>query len=124
MYGFYLERWAVAIDSTIHSIGSHPYGHPEWTLLPSWDGVALINSMESLSWFAGGSFILGGMVTDNQKLVNYGLSIADAAGAVYNMAMTGLGGEFVTWTDESDCNIRDGNTCDPDNSLWISDGRF
>ena len=78
--------------------------------------------MESLSWFAGGSFILGGMVTKNQTLVNYGLSIADTAGAVYNMTTTGLGGEFVTWTDN--CDVRDGNTCDPNDSLRISDGRF
>ncbi|THY29941.1 glycoside hydrolase [Aureobasidium pullulans] len=88
LYESYLERWLVAADSTIRLIGSHPYGHPEWTLLPSWDGTDLQNSMESLSWFAGGNFILGGMITDNQTLVDYGLSIADAAGAVYNSTRT------------------------------------
>ena len=68
--------------------------------------------MESLSWFAGGNFILGGMVTDNRTLVDYGLSIADAAGAVYEMTTTGLGGEFVTWT--TTCDDSGGNTCDPE----------
>lgn len=76
--------------------------------------------MESLSWFAGGSFILGGMVTDNQTLVDYGLSIADAAGATYDMTVTGLGGEFVTWT--TDCGA--GEECDPNDSLHVSDGRY
>jgi mannosyl-oligosaccharide alpha-1,2-mannosidase len=122
VYELYLERWLVAVDSTMRSIGSHPYGHPEWTLLPSWNGANLQNSMESLSWFAGGSFILGGMVTDNQTLVDYGLSIADAAGAIYNSTQTGLGGEFVTWS--TSCEISETNSCDPKNSIRISDGRF
>ncbi|KAK3626633.1 hypothetical protein LTR56_019699 [Elasticomyces elasticus] len=118
LYGTYLDRWLVAADSTMRSIGSHPYGHPEWTLLASWDGSLLEQRMESLSWFAGGSFILGGMVTDNQTLVDYGLSIADAAGAVYNMTTTGLGGEFVTWNTSCE------GTCDPRDSIQIADGRY
>nr|POE74712.1 mannosyl-oligosaccharide alpha-1,2-mannosidase [Quercus suber] len=119
-YGFYLERWLVAADSTIQSIGSHPYGHPEWTMLSSWDGSNLHQQMESLSWFAGGNFILGGMVTDNQTLVDYGLSMADAAGAIYAMTATGLGPEFVTWTINCDA----GKTCDPNKSIQISDGKY
>ncbi|CAD0113795.1 unnamed protein product [Aureobasidium uvarum] len=122
LYEFYLERWLVAADSTIRSIGSHPYGHPEWTLLPSWNGENLQNSMESLSWFAGGDFILGGMVTDNQTLVDYGRSIANAAGAIYNPTKTGLGGEFVTW--DTICEASGSNPCDPHDSIQISDGRF
>ena len=80
------------------------------------------NTMETLSWFAGGSFILGGMVTDNQTLVDYGLSIADAAGAVYKMTTTGLAGEFVTWT--TTCATSDGNACDPSDSIRITDGKY
>lgn len=75
--------------------------------------------MESLSWFAGGNFILGGMVTNNQTLIDYGLSIANTAGAVYNMTTTGLGGEFVIWADTCDA-----DDCDPNHSLQISDTRF
>lgn len=78
--------------------------------------------MESLSWFAGGNFLLGGMVTNNQTLVDYGLSIADAAGAIYNSTKTGLGGEFVTW--ETTCNASASHLCDSENSFRISDGRF
>ncbi|KAH0078466.1 alpha-1,2-mannosidase, partial [Aureobasidium melanogenum] len=122
LYGLYLERWLIAADSTIRSIGSHPHGHSEWTLLPSWNGLTLQNSMESLSWFAGGNFILGGMVTNNQTLVDYGLSIADAAGAIYNSTQTGLGGEFVTWN--TDCEASENDSCDFETSIRISDGRF
>jgi mannosyl-oligosaccharide alpha-1,2-mannosidase len=122
LYGSYLDRWLIAADSTIRWIGSHPYGHPEWTLLPSWDGASLQNSMESLAWFAGGNFILGGMITGNQTLVDYGLSIADAAGAMYNSTKTGLGGEFVTWS--TTCDAGGENACESDETFRISDGKF
>ena len=123
IYGFYLERWLVAADSTITAIGSHPYGQPDLTLLPTWEGRLLDNSMESLSWFAGGNFILGGMVTNNQTLVDYGLSIADTAGAVYHMTATGLGAEFVTWTTSCQDSSR-ANACNPKNAIKITDSRF
>lgn len=100
-------------------IGSHPYGHPELTLLATWNGENTDKRMESLAWFAGGNFILGGMVTDNQTLLDFGLQIADAAGAVYDLTATGLGPEFVTW--ETGC---DGIRCDPRDSIKTSDGRF
>lgn len=120
-YSHYLDRWLLAADSTIRYIGSHPYGHPEWTLLPSWSGTALTRRMETLSWFAGGSFLLGGMVTKNQTLLDFGLSIANTAGQTYNMTATGLGGEFVTWT--SDCD-GDDDSCDADTSLQTTDARY
>jgi mannosyl-oligosaccharide alpha-1,2-mannosidase len=91
-------------------------------LRTSWNGPNLQNSIESLSWFAGGNFILGGMVTDNQTLVDCGLSIADAAGAIYNSTQTGLGGEFVTWS--TSCETSETNSCDPKDSIRMSDGRF
>lgn len=88
----------------------------------SGDGTTLQNSMESLSWFAGGNLILGGMVTNNQTLVDYGLSIADAAGAAYRSTATGLGGEILSWTTA--CDDSASEACDPDGSIRISDARF
>lgn len=119
MYGDYLDRWLLAADSTISSIGSHPYGHPEWTLLARWENGALRNSMDSLSWFAGGNIILGGMVMDNKTLIDFGLSIADTAGAIYAMTSTGLAGETIAW--DTDC---EGDNCDPAKSIRITDGNF
>ena len=78
--------------------------------------------METLCFFAGGNFVLGGMVTSNATLVAYGLSIADAAGAVYNMTTTGLGGEFVTWY--SDCGDESEEVCTSANSINVVDGRY
>lgn len=74
--------------------------------------------MDSLAWFAGGNFILGGMVTANQTLLDFGLSIADAAGAIYQKTTTGLGPEFVAWDPTCE------GSCDPDDALQIADPKF
>ncbi|KAK5111684.1 hypothetical protein LTR62_004790 [Meristemomyces frigidus] len=127
VYEPYLERWKVAVDSTIRYIASHPYGRPEQTLLPYWEGTNLFNVMDSLSWFAGGNFILGGMVTGNQTVLDFGLSIADTGGAMYAMTTTGLGAEFVVWTD--DCNTAFAeqyhlSPCNGSNSVQVSGPEF
>ncbi|KAI7484813.1 glycoside hydrolase [Hortaea werneckii] len=123
VYSTYLDRWRVAADSTIRYIASHAYGHPEWTLLPYWEGQRRFNAMDSLSWFAGGNFVLGGMITGNQTFVDFGLSIADTAGAMYSMTATGLGGEFVMWTEDCLGNWGEG-PCTANNSVRLSDSSF
>lgn len=87
----------LAADSTMRHIASSAYGHPETVFLPFWDGKRLSNAMDSLSWFAGGNFVLGGMITGNETLLDFGLRIADTAGAVYAETRTGLGGEYTEW---------------------------
>lgn len=79
--------------------------------------------MDALSWFAGGNFILGGMVTGNQTLIDFGLSIANTAGAVYNMTATGLGGEFIWWTETCSADWVE-DPCTPDNSFRLSTMEF
>lgn len=119
----YLERWKLAAESTIQYIASHPYGHPDWTLLPQWDDTLLGNTMDSLTWFTGGNFILGGMVTKNQTLIDFGLSIADTGGALYMSTPTRLGGEFVWWTDNCKSTWGAGK-CTPDTSVQFSTKTF
>lgn len=123
-YASYLEPWQLAVDSTIQFIGSSPWGYANWTLLPTWTEKVLSRSMDSLSWFAGGNFILGGMVTKNQTVIDYGLSIADTAGAIYSMTATGLGPEYVSWKTECDPED-DGMDCkDPRTSVTFTDTHF
>ncbi|KAK3116813.1 hypothetical protein LTR53_002448 [Teratosphaeriaceae sp. CCFEE 6253] len=126
-YTDHLERWMQAASSTIRHIASHPYGRPEWTMLPYWEAGKLVHAMDAASWFSGGNFILGGTVTGNQTLVDFGLSIADAAGAVYATTATGLGGEFVVWTD--DCSAAyveeyELAHCNGNNSFQISNPEY
>ncbi|EMC93303.1 glycoside hydrolase family 47 protein [Baudoinia panamericana UAMH 10762] len=126
-YAMYLDRWKLAVDSTIRYLASHPVGHPEWTLLPYFTGRYLSNAMDSLSWFAGGNIILGGMALRNQTLIDFGLTIADTSGAMYEMTKTGLGGEFIVWTN--DCSqgfLHDFNLteCNASNSVQITSNDF
>ena len=79
--------------------------------------------MYSLSWFAGGNFILGGMVTSNQTLVDFGLMIADTAGALYKHTAAHLGPEWVHWTP--DCSSAWGEKhCSGYNSVRPADTSF
>lgn len=66
--------------------------------------------------------LLAFQVTRNETMVSYGLSLADTAAAVYSMAPTGLGGEFVSWT--TDCDGWADDCLSNNNSVRVSDGRF
>ncbi|KAF2722008.1 glycoside hydrolase family 47 protein [Polychaeton citri CBS 116435] len=123
MYSSYLDRWLVAVDSTIRFLNSHPYGRPDWQLLPYWQDDMLINYMETLSWFAGGNFILGGMVTKNETITDFGLNIADTAGKLYASTITGLGPEYVAWTETCDSDWVE-QPCDAESSIHITDARY
>jgi mannosyl-oligosaccharide alpha-1,2-mannosidase len=63
-------------------VASKPFGRAKEVFLPFWEDQRRSNAMVSLSWFSGGNFILGGMVTHNQTLVNFGVVIANTAGAL------------------------------------------
>lgn len=122
-YAPYLERWMLAADSTMRSISSKPFGRTDEVFIPFWEGQRLFNAMDSLSWFAGGNYIFGGMVTGNETLIDFGLKIADAAGALYKRTASGLGPEWVHWTP--DCSSAWGEEpCDGRNSVRPADGSF
>jgi mannosyl-oligosaccharide alpha-1,2-mannosidase len=122
-YAAYLDRWTIAADSTIRLVASKPFGRANEVLLPFWEDQRRFNAMDSLSWFAGGNFILGGMVTHNQTLVDFGLMIADTAGALYKHTAAHLGPEWVHWTP--DCSPDWGEKhCSGYNSVRPADTSF
>ena len=104
-------------------VASKPFGRAKEILLPFWDGQRRFNAMDSLSWFAGGNFILDGMVTQNQSLINFGVIIADTPGALYKHTTVGLGPEWVHWTP--DCSSAWGEDhCSGLNSVRPADPSF
>jgi mannosyl-oligosaccharide alpha-1,2-mannosidase len=122
-YAAYLQRWLLAADSTIRLVASKPYGRANEVFLPFWEDQRRFNAMDSLSWFAGGNFILGGMVTQNQTLVDFGVRIADTAGALYKHTASHLGPEWVHWTP--DCSSDWGEKhCSGYNSVRPADTSF
>jgi mannosyl-oligosaccharide alpha-1,2-mannosidase len=122
-YAPYLERWIIAADSTMRFVASKPFGRANEVFLPFWEDQRRFNAMDSLSWFAGGNFILGGMVTHNQTLVDFGLVIANTAGALYKHTASHLGPEWVHWTP--DCSSDWGEAhCSGYNSVRPADTSF
>jgi mannosyl-oligosaccharide alpha-1,2-mannosidase len=123
IYARYLERWLLAADSTMRLVASKPFGRANEVFLPFWEDQRRFNAMDSLSWFAGGNFILGGMVTHNQTLVDFGLVIANTAGALYKHTASHLGPEWVHWTP--DCSSDWGEAhCSGYNSVRPADTSF
>lgn len=81
--------------------------------------------MDALSWFAGGNFILGGMILDNSTILDFGISIARTALNMYSRTWSGLGGEFVWWTEYCEPGwLEDGELCDASNSWRFSSKNY
>jgi mannosyl-oligosaccharide alpha-1,2-mannosidase len=74
-YFKYKERWVLAADSSIEHLASSPEGHPDLTFLGEYDGQEglLIPSSGHMQCYAGGNFLLGGMILDKSKYTDFGL---------------------------------------------------
>lgn len=96
-FGEYRDRWIAAADSTIQYLASHPSSRPELTFLAIFNGTDLQDNSEHLACFDGGNFILGGLVLQEQKYVDFGLQLVEACEDTYNQTLTGIGPETFSW---------------------------
>jgi mannosyl-oligosaccharide alpha-1,2-mannosidase len=96
----YKDEWLQAVESSASSeICSHPYSRPDLTFLASWDGQDAILRSSHLACFAGGNWILGGLVLGNQTLIELGQNLTDSCAATYTATLIGIGPETWTWED-------------------------
>jgi len=74
-FGKYKDRWVLAADSTMKYLASSPQRRPDITFLGEFDGEAGTCVPESghMQCFAGGNFLLGGMVLNETKYTDFGL---------------------------------------------------
>jgi mannosyl-oligosaccharide alpha-1,2-mannosidase len=100
-YSEYLERWVIAVDSTIEHLTSHPEPRPELTFVAQYNGQDLILSSQHLACFDGGNFILGGQVMGNQEYIDYGLELVNGCHETYTSTATGIGPEVFGWDSSS-----------------------
>jgi mannosyl-oligosaccharide alpha-1,2-mannosidase len=109
-FGQYKDRWALAADSTIVNLQSHPNTRPELTFLADWDGDAkhFVHTSEHLTCFDGGNFILGGQVLKNQTLIDFGLQLVDGCRDTYHETATHIGPEIFSWNTEANDTVPDG----------------
>lgn len=96
-FGQYRDRWVLAADSTIAHLTSHPQPRPDLTFLAEFNNTQLILQSEHLACFAGGNFILGGLLLQEQKYVDYGLTLTAGCEDTYNQTVTGIGPDSFGW---------------------------
>lgn len=92
----YAPAWVKTIKSSIeHLIVSPPGGtdRKNTTFLADYSAKAngLIPRYSHLGCFAGGNWMLGGKLLKNEKIFNYGVSLADSCINTYTSSATGLG---------------------------------
>ncbi|ROT34900.1 glycoside hydrolase family 47 protein [Sodiomyces alkalinus F11] len=100
-FSYYKDRWVAAADSTIAHLLSRSSVQPnaDWAFLSSYVDTVPVYSSGHLACFAGGNFILGGLVLGEQKYIDAGLAITDGCRRTYIMTATGLGPESFQWQD-------------------------
>jgi mannosyl-oligosaccharide alpha-1,2-mannosidase len=93
------HSWILAADSTIANLASHPSSRPDLTYLASYNHTSLILESGHLACFDGGNFILGGLVLEEQKYIDFGLELVASCENTYNQTLTGIGPEGFAWDD-------------------------
>lgn len=91
--------WILAADSTIANLASHPSSRPDLTYLAAFNHTSLILESGHLACFDGGNFILGGLVLEGQKYIDFGLELVSSCENTYNQTLTGIGPESFSWDD-------------------------
>jgi len=94
----YKDRWVKAADSTMQFLASHPTSREDLTFLSQYDGPQAISTSGHLASFAGGNFLLGGLLLKEQKYIDFGLVLADSYFEPYRQTAVGIGPETFNWT--------------------------
>ncbi|VUC23181.1 unnamed protein product [Clonostachys rosea] len=98
-FSFYKDRWVAAADSTIEYLASHPTSREDITFLSQYQGTQTIPSSSHLASFAGGNFILGGILLNEQKYIDFGITLAESYFETYRGTAAKIGPEGFRWTD-------------------------
>lgn len=96
-YAHLRDRWITAADSTITYLTSHPSPRPDITFVAAFNGTSLRLVSEHLACFAGGNFILGGQVLDEQRYIDYGLALTSGCHETYINTLSRIGPEIFSW---------------------------
>ncbi|KAF7562728.1 hypothetical protein G7046_g1385 [Stylonectria norvegica] len=112
-FGEYKERWIAAADSTIKYLASHPSSRKDLTFLAGYTGTTTHPSSGHLACFSGGNFILGGLVLNDNKYLDFGLELTQSCYQAYHQTASGIGPEGFRWVDAAHPNDTDANPLPP-----------
>ncbi|RCI10287.1 hypothetical protein L249_8556 [Ophiocordyceps polyrhachis-furcata BCC 54312] len=96
-YGLYKDRWVMAARSTMQHLASHPTTRPDVTYLQQYSGQSLIPISTHLASFAGGNFILGGVILGMDEFTRFGMQLAESYFNNYRQTPAGIGPEVFRW---------------------------
>ncbi|KAL7926683.1 glycoside hydrolase family 47 protein [Trichoderma austrokoningii] len=97
----YKDRWVLAADSTIAHLASHPTSRQDLTFLSQYSGPTTSPQSGHLASFAGGNFILGGILLGEQKYIDFGIELTNSYFQTYNQTASGIGPEGFQWVDSA-----------------------
>jgi mannosyl-oligosaccharide alpha-1,2-mannosidase len=119
----YADRWIEAANSSMRYLASHPSTAPGLTFLAMYQGRELHFYSEHrtrphlpplpdpslltrlppfpVACFNGGNFILGGMTTNWQFFIDFGIELVRSCQATYLETATSIGPEVFAWQDAS-----------------------
>ncbi|KAM5341503.1 hypothetical protein ACJ41O_014534 [Fusarium nematophilum] len=96
----YKESWVLAAESSMQHLASHPTTRTDLTFLGEFRGNTTVPMSSHLASVCGGSFILGGLLLQNQTFVDFGLELAKSYYEVYRQSPSGIGPEEFRWMDD------------------------
>ncbi|OAA35389.1 1,2-a-D-mannosidase [Metarhizium rileyi] len=101
-FSHYKDRWVAAADSTMKYLASHPSSRPDLTFLAGYNGKTINHDSGHLASFAGGNFILAGVVLDEPRYTNFGLDLASSYYETYKQTPAHIGPEGFQWVSDGD----------------------
>lgn len=119
--------WTLAAQSTIDHLDSHPSSRPDLTFIAAYNDTELQYMFSHLGCFAGGNFILGGLVLNNTAFTDFGLAVTAGCYDTYNSTVTGIGPEIFSWiVDGGNTSLIPGNQTDfyNEHGFWITDASY
>ncbi|KAG5925487.1 hypothetical protein E4U42_004249 [Claviceps africana] len=96
-FAHYKDQWVIAADSSIKYLTSHPTSRTNLTFLAVYKDKTIVPASQHLAAFAGGNFILGGILLNEPKYVEFGLALAESYYETYTQTPSGIGPEVFRW---------------------------
>ncbi|KPM41153.1 putative mannosyl-oligosaccharide alpha-1,2-mannosidase 1B [Neonectria ditissima] len=96
----YKDSWVAAAESSMKYLASHPTSRTDLTFLGEFRGNSTVPMSSHLASVCGGSFVLGGLLLQNQTFVDFGLELSKSYYEVYRQSPSGIGPEEFRWVDD------------------------
>ncbi|KAI0296399.1 glycoside hydrolase family 47 protein [Russula brevipes] len=120
----FVDSWLAAVDSSIttlmktSAVGNHVY-------LADFDDNRRIRHVGShLACFYAGNWLLGGRLTNNDTIFNFGLQLNDACWNTYAGAATGIGPEYFGYISKDGSFTGNGNPSSDQQAFYDKHGYY